>query len=111
MDPKSKLVEWRQDGEHLPDFMQDFHDQKELFKTIGPMEGPSGRQVDWITAQCYTIDRFLWFMARHGYTLQKSRARLPFDDIATTLNEARNERQQQYGAVLKEALARNQPDQ
>lgn len=86
--------EFLDSGEYLPEFMRDFHDQKLLFKFLGEMvhnakdkadsigEMQLSRLPDWIAAQIYTIDFFLWTMARHGYTLQKSRRHIDdFSDI------------------------------
>lgn len=74
--------------------MQDFHDQKLLFKFLGEIvanaheksDDLGKRQLeklpDWISAQIYAVDFFLWTMARHGYTLQKSRRHIDdFSDI------------------------------
>ena len=97
-----KLDHWRQHHKHLPPFLRDFHDQKALFKAIEEAYGherekPGHVQMpDWVTAQCYTIDWFLWFMAKHGYTLQRSQADVPFDDIAETLKA---HEQRQYAAL------------
>jgi hypothetical protein len=96
-----RLKKWRGDGEHLPDFMRDFHDQKNLFKTIHEQAVSDPNAPSWMGAHVYTLDAFLWFMARHGYTLQKSRARLAFDDIGETLGEAHRERQAASAVVLK----------
>lgn len=88
MDPTVQA--WRQSGKHLPDFLKDFHDQKELFQAMHDMIGPPNpddiiKRPSWVEGQCYVIDYFLWFMARHGYTLQKSRARLEFDSLEDNL--------------------------
>lgn len=76
---------WRESGKHLPPFLRDFHDQKAVFKTLHWLtrvtENEVARKVDWITGHVYVIDFFLWFMARHGYTLQRSRAKLNFDSL------------------------------
>ena len=29
-----QLEQWRKDKKHLPDFLQDFHDQKDFFKYL-----------------------------------------------------------------------------
>ncbi|MNY63704.1 hypothetical protein D3C86_2007050 [compost metagenome] len=50
------------------------------------------RSVDWVTGQCYVIDIFLWFMARRGYTLQRSRAKVPFRDLHEDVENARMQR-------------------
>ena len=72
----SSLKEYLESGMHLPKRMRDFHDQKELFKSMhilyqdgeGAENNPS-----WAQGQIYVIDWFLWFMASRGYTLQKTR--------------------------------------
>ena len=66
------------DHENLPDFMKDFHDQKDLFKAIYTQYGEGNNKellskVNWIDAHCFTIDVFLWWMGMHGYKLQKIR--------------------------------------
>lgn len=70
------LTEWLKTGEYLPDFMRDFHDQKDLFKAIHSAyrnDDPAGRMPSWVTSHIYVVDWFLWFMASRGYTLQKCR--------------------------------------
>jgi len=56
----SQVRAWRDEGKHLPPFMRDFHDAKELFKSIDQYivceDGHPANQVNWIQAQCYTID-------------------------------------------------------
>ena len=94
-----ELKAWRAAGKHLPDCLKDFHDQKDVFRAMHQMLGEPDpkdtefiRRPDWIAGQCYVIDCFLWFMARHGYTLQRSRAKLEFDSLENnvrTLNAAR----------------------
>ena len=80
-----------------------FHDQKNLFKTIQEVSG-NADWPDWVHAHIYALDGFLWFMARHGYTLQKTRTKLPFDDIEATLHDAQQKRQEVEGDVLKQLL-------
>jgi len=67
--------EFTESEEHLPDFLRDFHSQKDIFKTIHWLYSGKdhAKEISWIDGHCYTIDWFLWFMAKHGYTLQKSR--------------------------------------
>ena len=100
----SKVRAWRDDQKHLPHIMRDFHDCKDLFKLIDhftrtPEDHPANA-VTWVQAHCYTVDVFLWFMARHGYTLQKSRSRLPFDDLSARLEESRQDRSSSFNAIL-----------
>jgi hypothetical protein len=81
----SKVEQWRKDGRHLPRFMRDFHDQKDIFKAMHSMTAVEkheyAKDVSWVVGQCYVIDIFLWFMARHGYTLQRTPKKLPFEDL------------------------------
>lgn len=82
---KKDVEKWREDGKYLPECMRDFHDQKDLFKAIHHTIAVEGhgyaKDVSWMVGQCYVIDIFLWFMAQHGYTLQKSRANVDFLDL------------------------------
>ena len=86
------MVKWRKDGKHLPDIMKDFHDQKDIFKAVHAMASTHEvtQDVNWINAHMYTLDCFLWFMARHGYTLQKSRANVDFDELQDTIKKNRD---------------------
>lgn len=79
----TSLKQWLESGKYLPECIRDFHDQKDVFKTIHTLvrSHEITKKVNWIDAQIYTIDVFLWFMAKRGYTLQKSRAKLEFDDL------------------------------
>lgn len=73
MDNLQKFLE---SGEYLPVNMRDFHDQKNLFKSMHFLfrENENTENMpSWINGHIYTIDWFLWFMASRGYTLQKSR--------------------------------------
>ena len=73
-----KLQEWLKSGKYLPEFMRDFHDQKDLFKSIDVTYERDSDQPSWINAHIYVVDRFLWYMASRGYTLQKSRIKVEF---------------------------------
>lgn len=85
------LEELMTDGNYLPEIIRDFHDQKALFKRINQVVINAKQRAvdenwiernypDWITAHVYVIDIFLWFMARRGYTLQKSKKKIDFVD-------------------------------
>jgi hypothetical protein len=89
------MDEWMKSGRYLPDFMRDFHDQKDVFKTVDEtaqrsIENGNNyiKDMSWVAAQVYTVDIFLWVMARHGYTLQRSRKRFAFYDIRSTVGDA-----------------------
>lgn len=99
-----KVIDWRRDIRYLPKFMRDFHDQKDLFKAIHATTKVEKHEycaeISWVSGQCYVIDIFLWFMARHGYTLQRTPAKLPFDDLTKTVQEVREHQQQQAAKAL-----------
>lgn len=89
-----RVVSWRKSGRYLPRFLRDFHDQKDTFKALHDVVAVDShdycKDVSWVAGQCYVIDIFLWHMARHGYVLRKSDAKLPFDDIQVTNATARD---------------------
>ena len=72
------LHEWLKSGKYLPERMRDFHDQKDLFKSMHLLfqdnEG-AANTPSWVQGHIYIIDFFLWFMASRGYTLQKTRTK------------------------------------
>lgn len=78
--------EWLESKQHLPHFMRDFHDQKQVFKRIdelvesrkakNPKDSLANDYPNWIVAHVYIVDFFLWYMASCGYTLQKTHARV-----------------------------------
>lgn len=80
------LEMWLKTPEYLPPFLRDFHDQKDFFKALNEVVerreyDPYTKGLGWRMAHVFTIDIFLWVMARHGYTLQKTRKKLPFPPI------------------------------
>lgn len=81
----NKLKTWRENGLYLPKFLRDFHAQKDIFKTIHRFvkveEHDYCKDISWVAGQCYVIDIFLWYMARKGWTLQRSRQKLEFENI------------------------------
>lgn len=73
---KMELDTYMNNNENLPEFMKDFHDQKDLFKTMYDQFKGSHEvleNVNWVDAHQFTIDVFLWWMGNHGYKLQKAR--------------------------------------
>lgn len=87
--PKKDLMTWMNNMEYLPRWLRDFHHQKDIFKTIHTSlkveDHAEAKRVDWIAGHCYVVDVFLWFMAQHGYTLQKSRQAVDFKQLNATL--------------------------
>lgn len=105
--PKQNVDQWREAGHYLPDFLKDFHDQKDVFKTIHQTidveDNTGAREVSWVAGHCYVIDVFLWFMAKHGYTLQRSRANVKFADLNLTLGLAADVRSEAFASMLGSA--------
>lgn len=102
------LDSWMKSGQYLPDFMRDFHDQKDLFKAVDEVAQRSianGNRdienVSWRAGHVYTVDIFLWVMAKHGYTLQRTRRRFPFREIRDFVADAMIRWKQQATAVLR----------
>lgn len=99
-----ELTAWMKTGEYLPEPLRDFHDQKEVFKLIHEVTDVSkndiAAKVDWVAGQVYVIDVFLWFMARRGYTLQRSRKRLLFRELEADVRAANERRDQHLSALL-----------
>lgn len=103
------VQEYLESGMYLPPFMREFHDQKDVFKYLDDVQernikksrhGDRSDIVNWRRAQIYTIDIFLWVMARHGYTLQRSRKKLPFSDIERTIEIENDRRRGEMAAAL-----------
>lgn len=100
---------WLKSGEYLPEVLRDFHDQKEVFKAMHEIiqePGPEEfiKRPNWIEGQCYVIDVFLWFMARRGYTLQRTRRRGDFRDLGADVRAQTEKRNAATMAALKSAL-------
>ena len=97
-----ELRAWVDKQKHLPPWLRDFHDQKDVFKTVGNGRSldPTRKEISWLEGHCYVIDKFLWVMAMHGYTLQKCRAKKPFQDIQTSISE----REEKETAAFKQMM-------
>lgn len=106
---------------YLPSFMRDFHAQKDLFKCIfswvlkGRDKDPSSRHctdgLNWANTHVYVIDFFLWFMAVHGYTLQRDRrTKGEARDLHETVSSFMEELREQERAVLLTALSSTDED-
>jgi len=94
--------------------MRDFHDQKDVFKSIHSqyrLDEPKDHRdpINWVQAHIYTVDQFLWFMAEHGYTLQRSRKQVSFCDITATLAHHEKLRMESFKAMLEADRPANQP--
>lgn len=112
-----EITEWLKTGNYLPPAMRDFHDQKDLFKTVhelvelSRLKHPDEHRLEnmtWVDAHVYTVDIFLWFMARRGYTLQRSRQKLPFRDLYDDVQAHNNMMREKMASVLKDAMTQKQ---
>lgn len=107
------LKTYMNNNENLPDFMKDFHDQKDLFKAIYEQWKTGDNQVledvNWVDAHVFTIDYFLWWMGLHGYKLQKSRKKgVDFYDPIETIEKCNNIRNGKTSDLLKKILKQYQ---
>lgn len=100
---------WLRTGAYLPTPLRDFHDQKDVFKAIHESINVEGHEyaksVDWIAGQCYVIDIFLWWMARRGYTLQRTRRRDEFRDLSTDVSALNTRRCARMSEFIQSHLA------
>jgi hypothetical protein len=93
---RADMKKWLERQQHLPSFMRDFHNQKDLFKFIDSIYSkskliPGSTPINWVDAHIYIIDFFLWLMAKRGWTLQRSRKKLNFSDIEQDIEEYQKE--------------------
>lgn len=100
---KPDATPWLKSGEYLPEFLRDHHDAKDFFKALDEVSERSkangNRYIDgvsWMAAQVFTIDIFLWMAARNGYTLQRSRKRVHFNDVGDFVGSAKRRREAEY---------------
>jgi hypothetical protein len=108
---KTDLDRWLKSGKYLPSVLRDFHDQKEVFRAMHEIIAPPDpsnltRRPDWIEGQCYVIDVFLWFMARRGYTLQRTRINADFRDLEQDVAAVTQARDQSFAAILGAAMTK-----
>jgi len=110
------IEQWLNEAKYMPPIIRDFHAQKDLFKAIAPvLENYKAKakipmvDIGWTGFQCLTIDVFLWFMAKHGYTLQKmpkaQRERVGAHDLAERIKSDRDARREAQKSVLSSLLA------
>lgn len=96
----SKLAKWLESGEYLPEFMRDFHDQKDVFKAMHNTITSANENGNPRDGHIYVVDTFLWYMARCGYTLQKSRKQVEFKDIGDDIERMRREVSEKFRDML-----------
>lgn len=95
-----KLSEWLTSGEYLPHFMRDFHDQKDVFKAMHNTIHNADENGNPRDGHIYVVDTFLWYMARCGYTLQKSRKDVQFKDIDDDIARYKSEVSNAFSSMI-----------
>lgn len=98
---KSDLCDWLESLEYLPSFMRDFHDQKDLFKAMHNTIANADSNGNWRDGQIYVVDTFLWYMARCGYTLQKSRKSVDFKSIDDDIYKFKQQQRSCFDLLMK----------
>lgn len=107
MKPPLDIAAWLKSGRYLPPLLRDFHDQKDLFRTMHTSVSPANqsiKEVDWMRGQCYVIDIFLWWMARRGYTLQKTRLKGDFHSIGADIKAYQTEQADLLKGVMRDRV-------
>ncbi len=93
---------------HLPDCMKDLHDQKDLFEAMHAYMKPKDceytKNIARMEGHVYVVDFFLTFMAHHGYVLQKSKAKVEFEDLDSCVTGYKVWSRQQSAKLLNELL-------
>lgn len=95
-----RLSQWLTSGEYLPSFMRDFHDQKDVFKAMHNTITNANDNGNPRDGHIYVVDTFLWYMARCGYTLQKSRKDVPFKDMQDDIDRYKSEMTEAFAKTL-----------
>jgi hypothetical protein len=102
------LKEYLRSRKYLPRFLRDFHDQKDVFKSVHRWKNRDKNpikdmyDITWMQAQCYVIDWFLRYMACHGYTLQKCRSKVDFCNLNASLEADKEEDVKVFRQMLSE---------
>jgi len=95
-----KLANWLESGEYMPPEFRDFHNQKDLFKAMHNTISNANENGNWRDGHIYVVDTFLWYMARCGYTLQRSRKKVPFRNMEDDIQRYKNEISQAFDTML-----------
>lgn len=94
---------------HLPEVLKDFHDQKDVMKSMYEFFG----QTETNKMRCNStdlhidiVDHFLQFMFIHGYKLQRTRVQCDNDycDIGETIEARRNKEAELLKSFLKKKV-------
>lgn len=94
------LFDWLSSGKYMPEFLRDFHSQKDLFKAMHNTITNADENGNWREGHIYVVDTFLWYMARCGYTLQRSRKQVPFRSMDDDIERYKNEVSEKFSIML-----------
>lgn len=115
--PKSQTVginggmllvkDFLESGKHLPSFLRDFHNQKDVCKTLWCCMDKSSfpkeiQTLGWVNFHIIIIDIFLWWMAKRGWTLQRSRQKVEFLDVNEDIKKYKDEQTEVFKKFLEE---------
>jgi len=95
-----KLAEWLQSGEYMPPEFRDFHNQKDLFKAMHNTIHNANENGNPRDGHIYVVDTFLWYMARCGWTLQRSRKSVPFRDVDDDIQKCKKESTEAFKRII-----------
>ena len=76
------------------------HDQKDVFKAMHNTITNANENGNPRDGHIYVVDTFLWYMARCGYTLQKSRKQVEFKDMDDDIERMRREFSEKFRDIL-----------
>ncbi len=74
----SNIEYYRKELKYLPDFIKDFHNQKDLFKIIHGWYNPHSienellKKITFRDGQIFIIDYVLWCLSKYGFKIQRN---------------------------------------
>ena len=96
------------EDELMPDCLKDFHDAKDLFKALWTSCMTKDDKADhmyrgfnWRNTMCFVMDKFLWFMAQHGYVLRQARHKRDYANMGETIEKNREQSANALEQLLK----------
>lgn len=95
-----QLYDWLKSGDYMPPEFRDFHDQKHLFKAMHNTIRNADDNGNARDGHIYVVDTFLWYMARCGYTLQRSRKKVPFKNMQDDIDKYWREASEQFSKTI-----------
>lgn len=107
------MKDFLESGKHLPPFLRDFHNQKDVFKTLWCYMDKSSfpkeiQTLGWVNFHIIIIDIFLWWMAKRGWTLQRSRQKVEFLDVNEDIKKYKDEQTEAFKKFLEERTCAQQ---